>query len=520
MEPEHAFLVKFKYLVGAIGLLHTFLSAGIVFGWASLYPVLRHEGVFAGSDQPTLAFSTAFTCGAIGNYVSNLPMGALLDSKGPRVTGITAAILMSIALALCSNAVNNGLSLIIGYGLLGFAGPAIQLPTLHLSNLFDKNGGALYMSFQAAAFDGGCFVFTACEFLAKWYDVNLAEFFCFYQVVPAMVLLTSILLWPQHSIQGKEGEEGGEHGEDEQPSGSRPHRSLSNLSNITSSPGGPGSPFLGILSKRAGSEVSEKDDPLNALAARQQADDDRKGLLQAMDLRSCLATREFLFLGLFTSIHILKLNFVVSSINDQLNYAFRGDEDSVDDFVAVFGIMLPFGFVILPFTAYLLQRGTVDAMLVANCFAVVYTCSLALHPTSFLWQICVTFPLVAVSRQLVYSTVFYMVGEYFGFRNYGVILGLINLIVSATSILQYALVMLAEQEYGGDYLPSNMLLLAVLVPLLFAGRILSNTGEAQVQAYSDKIVKELRSMRIKQRSEECKPMAGEVKKVASYQALK
>tara|TARA_A100001035_G_C27712306_1_gene467767 strand:- start:631 stop:1110 length:480 start_codon:yes stop_codon:yes gene_type:complete len=159
-------------------------------------------------------------------------------------------------------------------------------------------------------------------------------------------------------------------------------------------------------------------------------------------------------------------------------------------------------------------------MLVANCFAVVYTCSLALHPTSFLWQICVTFPLVAVSRQLVYSTVFYMVGEYFGFRNYGVILGLINLIVSATSILQYALVMLAEQEYGGDYLPSNMLLLAVLVPLLFAGRILSNTGEAQVQAYSDKIVKELRSMRIKQRSEECKPMAGEVKKVASYQALK
>ena len=238
-----------------------------------------------------------------------------------------------------------------------------------------------------------------------------------------------------------------------------------------------------------------------------------------MGLRSCLATKEFLFLGLFTSIHILKLNFVVSSINDQLNYAFSGDEDSVDDLVAVFGIMLPFGFVILPFTAYLLQRGAVDAMQVANCLAVAYTYSLALHPTNFLWQICVTFPLVAVSRQLVYSTVFYMVGEYFGFRNYGVILGLINLIVSVAGTLQYALVMLAEQEYGGDYLPSNMLLLAVLVPLLFAGRILSNTGEAQVEADSAKIVKELKSMRMKQRGEEGKPMAGEVKKVASYQAL-
>ena len=518
MEPEHAFLAKYKYFAGALGLLHTFLSAGIVFGWASLYPVLRHEGVFAGSDQPALAFSTAFTCGAIGNYVSNLPMGALLDSKGPRVTGITSAILMSIALVLCSNAVKDGMSLIIGYGLLGFAGPAIQLPTLHLSNLFDKNGGALYMSFQAAAFDGGCFVFTVCEFLAKYYDVSLANFFSFYQLVPAIVMLTSILLWPQYSIQnGKEAEEQERDG-DLAPE-SRP-RSLSNLSNITNSPGGAGSPFLGMLPKKTGSELNDADESADPLLARQRADEKRKVLLQTLDLRSSLSTKEFIFLGLFTSVHILKLNFVVSSINDQLNFAFSGDEDSVDGLVAVFGVMFPLGFVILPFTAYLLQRSAVDAMQVANCFAVVYTYSLALHPTSFMWQVCVTFPLVAVSRQLVYSTVFYMVGEYFGFRNYGVILGLINLIVSAAGTLQYALVMLAEQESGGDYLAPNMLLLAVLVPLLFAGRILSNTDYAREELDSATVVRELRTMRIRQGNDGgCGSMTSEIKKVASYQAI-
>ena len=531
MEPEHAFLAKYKYFAGALGLLHTFLSAGIVFGWASLYPVLRHEGVFAGSDQPALAFSTAFTCGAIGNYVSNLPMGALLDSKGPRVTGIISAILMSIALMLCSNAVKDGMSLIIGYGLLGFAGPAIQLPTLHLSNLFDKNGGALYMSFQAAAFDGGCFVFTVCEFLAKYYDVSLANFFSFYQLVPAIVMLTSILLWPQYSIQnGKEAEEQERDGdlaqeaEEQERDGdlapeSRP-RSLSNLSNITSSPGGAGSPFLGMLPRKTGSELNDADESADPLLARQRADEKRKVLLQTLDLRSSLSTKEFIFLGLFTSVHILKLNFVVSSINDQLNFAFSGDEDSVDGLVAVFGVMLPLGFVILPFTAYLLQRSAVDAMQVANCFAVVYTYSLALHPTSFMWQVCVTFPLVAVSRQLVYSTVFYMVGEYFGFRNYGVILGLINLIVSAAGTLQYALVMLAEQESGGDYLAPNMLLLAVLVPLLFAGRILSNTDYAREELDSATVVRELRTMRIRQGNDGgCGSMTSEIKKVASYQAI-
>ena len=80
---EHALLYQNRHMAAGIGLLHTFLSAGIVFGWASLYPVLRHEGVFEYEKNRTLSFSTAFTCGAIGNYLSNLPMGALLDSGAP-----------------------------------------------------------------------------------------------------------------------------------------------------------------------------------------------------------------------------------------------------------------------------------------------------------------------------------------------------------------------------------------------------------------------------------------------------
>ena len=108
---------------------------------------------------------------------------------------------------------------------------------------------------------------------------------------------------------------------------------------------------------------------------------------------------EFLFLGFFTSIHILKLNFIVSSINDQLLFAFHEQEDMVN-IVAIFGI-IAFGFVILPFTAYLLRRSPVDAMQVVNYFATIYTACLASH--RFLFQVVVTFPLVAVSRQLVFD---------------------------------------------------------------------------------------------------------------------
>ena len=563
-DPEHELLYRNRHLAAGIGLLHTFLSAGIVFGWASLYPVLRHEGVFEYEKDPTLSFSTAFTCGAIGNYLSNLPMGALLDSKGPRTTGVVASILMTVALLLCSNAVESGTSLILGYGLLGFAGPAVQLPTLHLSNLFDKNGSALYMSLQAAAFDGGCLVFTICEFLAKWYDVELKAFFSFYSIVPISVLLTSIMLWPRESIQNQEeteteqevdvegkGKGGGqamasEEGrqkesilEENDQQFRRNNRSMSNVSSITSSPGGPGSPFLGLLMERSVSGESS-DDENRLPTIRKRVNEERKTYLHSLDLWSCLKTREFLFLGLFTSTHILKLNFIVSSINDQLLYAFHGEEDIVTSVVAMFGVMLPFGFVILPFTAYLLRRSPVDAMQVANCFAVIYTACLALRPTDFWLQVVVTFPLVAVSRQLVYSTVFFMVGEYFGFKNYGVILGLINIIVSAIGMLQYPLVLLAEKYSGGNYFSADTLLLLILLPLFFADHILKSDVAETKNRTHDKmhktnVLREYKKMRVQHEIDPLNNGNGnsnsnsngsgngngksKVKKVVSYQAI-
>lgn len=297
---------------------------------------------------------------------------------------------------------------------------------------------------------------------------------------------------------------------------------MSNVSSITSSPGGPGSPFLGLMMERSVSGTSEESAGENDLPTiRRRVNEERKAHLHSLDLTSCLKTREFLFLGLFTSIHILKLNFIVSSINDQLLYAFRGpgQEDIVTSVVAMFGVMLPFGFVILPFTAYLLRRSPVDAMQVANCFAVIYTACLALRPTDFWLQIMVTFPLVAVSRQLVYSTVFFMVGEYFGFKNYGVILGLINIVVSAVGMLQYPLVILAEKYSGGNYFSADALLLLVLIPLFFADHILkSDVTEPKVRTSKSSVLKEYKKMRVEHETGgETGPV--QVKKVVSYQAI-
>ena len=76
----------------------------------------------------------------------------------------------------------------------------------------------------------------------------------------------------------------------------------------------------------------------------------------------------------------------------------------------------------------------------------------------------IVFPAVATSRQLVYSTVFHQTGELFGFENYGVLLGLCNIVVSAVSMCQGPLVEWAQYARYG-YLGPNLALFAMTLPL-------------------------------------------------------
>ena len=67
VNEEHERLRRWKYTATTIGVTHTLLCAGVVFGWTSLESVLLEEGVFSDYANPTLQFSSVFTFGAIGN---------------------------------------------------------------------------------------------------------------------------------------------------------------------------------------------------------------------------------------------------------------------------------------------------------------------------------------------------------------------------------------------------------------------------------------------------------------------
>lgn len=120
-QVVHERLRRHPVLFALIGVSHTLLTAGIVFGWASLLPILRREGIGLTPSQ----FANVFTHGAIGNYLSSLPFGFLLDRTGPKKCGIVASVLFGVGVFLCSMAKTSPVYLDIGFTLLGFVSVSI-----------------------------------------------------------------------------------------------------------------------------------------------------------------------------------------------------------------------------------------------------------------------------------------------------------------------------------------------------------------------------------------------------------
>ena len=187
---------------------------------------------------------------------------------------------------------------------------AIQLPTLSLSCLFED--GAVAMSLQAAAFDGGASVFAVGRLLKEAVGLGSGAFLTCYLAVPAFCFVTALTCWPRRSLEAVD-------------------------QDVTRSPGGAGSPFLPArLGSRSGSFTSspsfaalvEEKKATTVAQQQQQQPPPAAPPMAGATLGACVASKQFRFLALFAAVHILKLNFVVTSVNADtvVNFSSRAPE--------------------------------------------------------------------------------------------------------------------------------------------------------------------------------------------------
>ena len=364
--------VTVRVLLLLVAGFHVFLTAGVVFGWTSLAQVLAKRGVGCDGDNcsgQAGIFAFIFTLGTIGNYTSNLPFGLLLDTRGPQACCVLAALVqLTGALAMYAHAAGfRGESLVpayIGFFLLGFGGPGVQKATFHMAHLFPSASGSLIAA-STALFDGGSVIFALFYSLTDAGSLDLETCWLGYAGAVLLVLASGAVLWPS-------------------------------------------APF-------------EPPPDTDVDAVFGNPDDDTATALSKRSLKRQLRSPPYLYLVLFASVHVCRLNFAVATFQEQVGSLGFGASE-VDQFVVIFGRLLPLGFVGMPLIGYLLDNSTPLVVFLLVNAAGVLNSSLLLVPHSrpaLLGAMCC----VAVGRQFVYSTFFSELQRLASPRTYGTLAG-------------------------------------------------------------------------------------------------
>jgi len=172
-----------------------------------------------------------------------------------------------------------------------------------------------------------------------------------------------------------------------------------------------------------------------------------------------LQTSEFMLVAIFSSIHILRCNYYVMTIDDFLYY-FLGDSDGY--YADVFSYVLPSGILFFPLIEQTLVRvGITRSLHITNILGVVFGI-LVLIPSLKLQVF--TFFVFTGFNAFLNSTVNTFIAVYFGVETTGRIVGCSYTACAFVSLLQYPAAMYSSS--GGWFRVNAVFLAICIIPIL------------------------------------------------------
>ena len=413
-----------------------------------------------------------------------------------------------------------------GFVLLGLGGPGVQIPTLRIAMLFpDKQ--ELIGSLNASLFDASCFVFFAMQLIQERWQVSLKSLFLAYAAWIVLLFLSSLAFFGDLELESPEeaaapaGAEDKPAKRDRLPPEARPLLRQSEAVDVGAAGGrgrgeasspltmpyasGSGSfqasfmeAFLahkqgeayGQLDEEAGLPKTDSHLSIKSLASNKSggsitaASDLSLPDLEAREVKKAaegvshaqlgfaeaVRTKEFVALSFVTAVHILRLNFIVGTLDRQL--ANTLPEAQAASWSKLFSTLLPLGGLSAPATAWLLKNhmGKSYAATTGLGFFWGVAVLVALNssrPAVLSGGLVASFACISVGRQLVYSIVFATMPLVFGMRHLGKLLMTVNICVFCTGLLQFPIASLPDWVFGGNWWQTNILMVAMLLPLIF-----------------------------------------------------
>ncbi|CAH0047899.1 unnamed protein product [Clonostachys solani] len=474
--PVSAFEVPqwMRILQISASVLYCLFSAGVVFGYAAIKPVLKAEGAYQDtcSDSPDadvcveIHLNLMFTVAAVGTNVAALPVGAILDNFGPRVCGIIGSCFLFLGALVLAYAKSMPLdAFLLGYLLLALGGPFTFISSFHLSNAFPRHSG-LILALLTGAFDSSSAVFLVYRLLYNSTEgsFQLRKFFLLYLIVPVVILILQLFLMPRTSYktvgelvdqadgvqaandtQGSDGPMDDQIDEetallrDERREIRRERETV--MADIQS-----------LLGSVKGDEQIEAEERKNTTSGVW-------GILHDATVFQQVSSPWFILICVFTVIQMTRINYFVATIRVQYE-AILGDCAKAVQINDFFDIALPVGGLIaIPFIGLVLDHTSTVVVLSILVSAATLIGVLGILP--YMWAAYANVSLFVLYRPFYYTAVSDYSAKVFGFRTFGTVYGLIICLSGLLNLSQSGLDILLHETFQGDPVPVDLILLSL-----------------------------------------------------------
>ncbi|KAG9238370.1 MFS transporter-like protein Fmp42 [Amylocarpus encephaloides] len=446
--------------------IYCLFAAGIVFGYAAIKPVLIREQVYrhlCTRDELEKAVRTCydqeihlnlmFTVAAVGTNVAALPIGAILDSLGPRICGIIGSFLLAFGAVMFAFAKQFPFDgFIPGYLFLALGGPFVFISSFQLSNTFPKHSG-LILALLTGAFDSSSAVFLIYRIIYQWTEEHFTpkKFFLVYLIVPALILLVQVLYMPKASYKTvgelvRQMEEADSNDYDDQVDEHTAllrdecrQRRQSVVSEITS-----------LLGSKSGGKQVKQEERKNAISGVW-------GAMHGKTVSQQILSPWFFLIALFTVIQMTRINFFVATIRPQYEY-FLSSYDAAVEVNTFFDVALPVGGILsIPFIGMVLDN--TSTAFVLSALVTIASVIGVLGVLPYQWAAYANICLFVLYRPFYYTAVSDYSAKVFGFRTFGTVYGLIICLAGLFNFSQSGLDALLHRVFGGNPVPVNLILL-------------------------------------------------------------
>ena len=470
-----------------------FLSAGIIFGFAALKPILIQEGIYSeycdAVDPPLgnittplqpcvkqdLKLNFMFTVSATITNIMALPVGWALDTYGPRICGITGAVVLSLASLsfIASETLKNYVDpYMSGYILLSIAGPFVFISCFQLANCFPGFSGTI-LAVLTGSFDMSSSLFLGYRLVYQKYAPNLSlrRFFTIYLIVPLFIFVCQVTIMPRDSYKtigtvAKMGIEvldetghllQGDSGSALIPDEVERTSLLAQDELGESSSGGAGvdEPHAGRVRRKSAVEAYIE-------GKLQKKSGGIFGILHGLSVLEQIRTPWFYLMLIFTAISMIRLNYFIATVRTQEEWLLQSTEGALK-INSIFDVLLPTGGVFgIPLVGLILD-GTESLHALYLLFATSITVGiLGIIPKSFILNL-IGIILFVLFRPFFYTLVSDYSSKVFGFDTFGTVYGLLNCIGGAFNVLQSYLDKWTHTTFKMNPVPMNVLLLIITV---------------------------------------------------------